>query len=467
MPEQDAEALVAAFEHATKGSLCDSGLRRVQVAARYLPECISVAQGIGVEVPVPRTNRVSPVGLESMPGVGSELSVAIDGFFQLKAFGVDCSDCQSLTAQLNRMGPVWCVNNSHRIATHMVANLKTLGATVEAQASPALRLAGWAAGQALTRPLMHKAAVWLIERAAAKVQQQMPEPINVPDDWRDPLHVTDYRKEMCGEIFEGTMHGGAGFIIGGGPSFTDEQAKLLSQRGIWSMAINNAACHPLHRPNAMVCADPPNKFHDGIWRDPGIMKFVPIPKLRGGRGSLRAQRGDGTFYKPGMSVVDCPNVWGFLRRNWCEADESFFTDTGAAWGNLAAGVLRTGRAKGVCTLLLAIRLMYWLGFRTIYLVGVDFKMSEQAGYFYPQARDADAVTSNMDLYSVIRDLLAEIKNKGIFEAFGLKVVNCNPESALDIFEHSPIDEAVSWALKEFPQQPWKMQGWYEKKVDEQ
>ena len=74
-----------------------------------------------------------------------------------------------------------------------------------------------------------------------------------------------------------------------------------------------------------------------------------------------------------LATCDCPNTWGFSRRGWMSPDDTFFTESGAAWGNLNAGVERTGEDKTVCTMLLGLRILYHLGAREIYLIGVDFR----------------------------------------------------------------------------------------------
>ena len=286
--------------------------------------------------------------------------------------------------------------------------------------------------------------------------------------FKDPLNITD-RRGVKTNVLRGMLSGSPTFLVCGGPSANELDLSLLCQRGIWSMAVNNMAGH--FHASSFVCSDPPSKFHSGIWLDPTMMKFIPTPKLRGSRGHLRTKLGDGTFKnleKGGKQIWtrDCPNVWAFERRSWHTSDDAFFLETSAAWGNHSAGVIRTGGKKTVCTMLLALRLLYYLGSRTIFLVGVDFQMDPTAelkeNYAFGEERDLAAIKSNNDQFSVVGGWLSEMENKGVFKRFGLQIFNCNPRSGLRAFGHLSYNDAIAWALDGFPREPFDVVGWYKK-----
>jgi len=234
----------------------------------------------------------------------------------------------------------------------------------------------------------------------------------------------------------------------------------LSRRGTFSLAVNNKAGHTKYRPQAFVFSDPPMKFSHSIWLDPAIMKFCPTPKLTGRRNKLRRKDGD-TFSRMNTRTIDCPNVWGFQRDSWMTPDDGFFTSEGACWGNLNAGVLKTGQQKTVCTMLLGLRILYHLGARSIFLVGCDFFMSSGGGYSFAQNRTAGAVQSNNSQYGVINDLLCMMAGQGTFERFGLRVYNCCERSGLRAFPYVPIDAAIRSATDGIEEEP-DLRLWYEK-----
>lgn len=279
----------------------------------------------------------------------------------------------------------------------------------------------------------------------------------------DPLVVTDCRKTPTTAL-RGMLAGGSAFLVCGGPSVKLIDYNRLNERGIFSLGVNNVA--GMVPVSAFTCSDPPMKFHWGIFADPKIMKFLPVPKLGGGRnrGQLRIKHPDGSFQWLNRCAKDCPNVWGYERRSWMMPDHTFFTDSHAAWGNQQAGVDRCGQPKTACTMLLGFRLLHYLGARRIFLLGADFIMKPEAGpnenYAFGQARDADAIASNNRQYRIAADWLQQLRPT--FEQFGLEVYNCNPLSGLRAFDHVPFDEAMKLCRGTIPSEPFDLGLWYEK-----
>lgn len=290
--------------------------------------------------------------------------------------------------------------------------------------------------------------------------------LNSPDlasRFLDPLIVTDARKVPTKSL-RGLLAGGPAFLVCGGPSVKLIDYTRLNERGIFSLGVNNVA--GMVPVSAFTCSDPPMKFHWGIFADPRIMKFLPVPKLGAGkqRGQLRTKEEDGTFRWLGRCAKDCPNVWGYERRSWMMPDHTFFTEPHAAWGNQQAGVDRCDQPKTACTMLLGFRLLYHLGARTIFLLGADFRMNPDAGttnnYAFAQARDEDAINSNNRQFAIAASWLEQLRP--VFERFGLNVYNCNPESGLRAFDHVPFDDALRICRGTIPNGPFDLSGWYEK-----
>jgi hypothetical protein len=154
-------------------------------------------------------------------------------------------------------------------------------------------------------------------------------------------------------------------------------------------------------------------------------------------------------------------VWGFRRESSLSPSDSFFTCEGACWGNHQAGVEATGQPKTVCTMLLALRLLYYLGARRVFLIGVDFRMGDGYGYSFNQDRDTGACTSNNEQYKVVNRWLCEMQENGTFKRFGLEVYNCYRESGLRAFPHVPFEEAIIDVTNGVEPIP-DCSGWYEK-----
>ncbi len=287
-------------------------------------------------------------------------------------------------------------------------------------------------------------------------------------NWEDPLQIIDRTRQPTTSL-RNMLAGGSAFLVVGGPSSKQLDLSKLKQRGIWTMAVNNMAGS--FWPNAFVCADPPSKFHHGIWLDPTVMKFVPLPKMSGRRSHLREKIGDEfvPLKRDGKQIVvpDCPNVWAFGRRSWLQPDDTFFTEQEAAWGNHDSGKTRTGLEKTVCTMFLALRVLYYIGVRKIFLVGCDFRMSPTANlnenYSFGEIRDSAAIKTNNDQYNIAGQWLKTMQDNGTFAKFGLEIFNCFQYSALRAFPYVPFDLAIQETLMGFPKEPFSLNGWYEKK----
>jgi hypothetical protein len=264
---------------------------------------------------------------------------------------------------------------------------------------------------------------------------------NFLSKWEDPLHIVDRRKAKTDGIRD-HLAGNPAFLIGGGPSANDLPLEMLNERGIFSMAINNVAAHPRFIPQAFVCSDPPLKFSHSIWCDPKIMKIAPFPKLSGRRRASLRWKVNGEFKKLDKKTYQCPNVWGFKRYSHLYPDDRFFLSDGACWGNHRAGMKRTGEHKTVCTMLLGMRLMRYLGCSRLYLVGVDFYMQTGYGYSFNQARTQGACDSNNRQFTVVTEWCSRMQQAGVFERFGMPVFNCFQKSGLRAFPYVPFEEAV-------------------------
>lgn len=278
--------------------------------------------------------------------------------------------------------------------------------------------------------------------------------INDPDflkKWEDPLLVITKDKNRAKSL-RGLLAGTPAFLIGGGPSANDLPLEKLNQRGVWSMCINNMAGHSKFRPQAFVCSDPPSKFSYSVWKDPAIMKFIPTPKLTGGRAKLRKKR-DGKFLDAKEHTHDCPNVWGFQRDSWMFLDDSYFLSNGAKWGNLKVGVIKTGLKKTVNTMLLGIRIMRYLGCSGLFLIGIDFFMEKGYEYSFPQDKHEKACISNNNQFAVVNEWLCEMQKKGIFQRFGMPIFNCFEKSGLRAFPYVPFEKALECCIGEVEQEP--------------
>jgi hypothetical protein len=264
-------------------------------------------------------------------------------------------------------------------------------------------------------------------------------------------------------LWLGDMYrGGSLFLVSSGPSTKDMDLSGLDQPGIVTMGLNNSPRR--HRPNLWSCVDSPSSFLRSVWLDPRIQKFIPICSAdkpifdndsiieRDANGNVILDK-DGKailhddkakfMYREGnqpLRVRDCPNVVYYRRNEHFRANQFLWEDT-INWGN--HGDLGGGRSIFIVTL----RLAYLLGFRKFYLLGVDFNMSPDQKYSFPQDRSPSSIRGNNSSYEIITKRCEELKP--IFDKEGYEVYNCNPNSALKVFPHVPLAEAIDRTLKEY------------------
>jgi len=243
------------------------------------------------------------------------------------------------------------------------------------------------------------------------------------------IFTRDAHNVWLGDLYRGC----SAFLILGGPSFASINKEKLSQAGILTMSVNNSP--KSFRPNLWACVDDPTHFIKSIWLDPKIMKFVPI---------CHAEKFifDNEEWKmTDIRVGDCPNVL-FYRRNENFQANKFLWENTLNWGNHS----KFGGGRSI--FLPAIRLLFYLGVRKLYLLGCDLKMDPNTKYHFDQNRSPGSIKGNNETYEKLKVWFSELKPK--FDSEGFQVFNCNSESSLRVFPFISFDDAVKEALSKLP-----------------
>ena len=268
------------------------------------------------------------------------------------------------------------------------------------------------------------------------------------------LYTADFDSVSLGGFYRGR----SAFLILSGPSLTQIDLAALNKRGIVTMAVNNAWA--VHRPTLWTCVDDPGRFIDTGWKDPGILKFVPTCMWDK---RLRIQGADGVMRNSAFRVRQMPSVMFFRRADHFD-HERFLTGDSVPWGNDAKNPDSLGITGKRSVMLVALRLLHYLGFSTVYLLGCDFKMAEDRKYAFAENRAANAIRHNNVLYDSLARRFEALKPH--FEKHRFRVVNCSPGSELQVFERMEFADAVAAASAECGK-PVKTQGWYEPNVKPQ
>lgn len=261
---------------------------------------------------------------------------------------------------------------------------------------------------------------------------------------------------------EHLYRGASLFLLLTGPSLADLDLGQLRRRGIVTMGVNQSPS--LFRTDLWVHVDRPRKFHDGIWRDPGVLKFVPACPLPFQRRKLLAKLPDGTFAPlrlPGgtpAAVGDMPGVVGY-RRNATFRPGQWLSEGTINWGNDVIAAGKNGHPHCLNVMFAALKVAYVLGFRTVYLLGCDFQMVPEAPYAFAQRKSRTACARNVRTYRNLNTMLGLLKNG--FDKFRYLVYNCKEGSGLTVFPYKPFMEAVGEAAASQPPEPWDVRGWYD------
>lgn len=249
--------------------------------------------------------------------------------------------------------------------------------------------------------------------------------------------------------------GDQAFLVLSGPSSNalDLKGTLEGKRGVVTMCVNNS--WSLLRPTLWTAVDDPNTFLDAGWKDPGITKFVPYGKEES---RLGLKMPDGSFRWSGRKVGQMPNIWFYKRNDRFDPDTYLNEDT-VNWGCHQNITDKLGCRGSRSVMMAAIRILYYLGFRTIYLVGADFQMNERMKYAFRQDRERGSIKGNNNTY---RDLNIRYKHmRPMMEAAGLRVFNTNPKSRLEAFDMIDYKEAIAKTAGRFEGASLDTLGWYD------
>ena len=243
----------------------------------------------------------------------------------------------------------------------------------------------------------------------------------------------------------------AAFLVCGGPSLNKIPHEKLGEKGIVSLGVNNVSGYV--KSSAWVFSDPQNKFHHGLFLDPKVLTFAPLGKLKR---KVRAKFPDGTFHGLRTRVRECPGTLGFARRTEFDA-KTFLTTRFAHWGRGGKQEEDNRPFMCLCTMLLGIRLLHYLGCPRVYMLGVDFKMTDEAQYSFGQTAGV-----RNGRYAKENAMLAELKP--VFDKEGFQLFNCNPESGCDVFPKVSFEQAFEDCKGGVPEEPFDLTEWYSKKI---
>lgn len=142
------------------------------------------------------------------------------------------------------------------------------------------------------------------------------------------------------------------WIIGGGPSLADLDCDAIQESPAAKFSVNLCGTG-LIRPNLWTAYDPTCRFHRSTYLDPAVLKLLP------------ARRAMDLVPDSTFKVCECPNLVFFDREpqrgfhDFPPSRDPAGTEAVADWQD---------------SLIQAIELAWWLGFRDLFLVGCELQV---------------------------------------------------------------------------------------------
>lgn len=241
----------------------------------------------------------------------------------------------------------------------------------------------------------------------------------------------------------GSARGGTAFLICSGPSFAKVNKDMIKNAPVFKLTTNNAVASI--RGNAAIVVDDPCRFTLSMWLDPSITKFVPMALMEKplwDNRFLKDKDGNGIQkWEPfDKKVGDCPNVVGFRRNEKFMPSRFLYEDT-VNWG-----MHTKWDGGGRSVFLASMKILWLLGYRRIYLFGVDLYMDENNRYHFNEGRTNSAIRGNMSTYAKLKKWFGELAP--YLEAEGTIVKNANPDSHLEVWPKITPEQAVYEATQE-------------------
>lgn len=252
--------------------------------------------------------------------------------------------------------------------------------------------------------------------------------------------------------------GASVFLCGGGPSIGRQDLSVLDRRGVFIAAMNAIGCNPKVRirPNIWFSVDQNSNFHPSIFADPYITKFVRHSWRRVPTRKAEANPED-ELLRGGPQARKHPNILFYNYKFGSFKGDDFLSRPRPPWGyewSRSPGDRNQTRS----VFFPSIYILYWLGFRTIFLLGTDLSMNVGNEYAWSAGiRDKSHAAGNNLSFLGIRKFFT--KCKAHFEDCGLKIYNCSGRSKLAAFPRIELPKAVDYVTAHCPE-PTRIKGLY-------
>ena len=273
---------------------------------------------------------------------------------------------------------------------------------------------------------------------------------------------------------EGMYNGCSAFLICSGPSLKTMDLEPLRAPGILSLGVNNSM--RVFRSRMWVSVDDPANFIRSAWFDPTIQKFIRMVHAKHDKDDPTSKRifNSDEWKFTEVLAKHCPNVAWWPHTSVFTAS-TFLSESTVAWGDESEEEARKNNTwskdrlyGGRSVMLAALKILYILGIKNVYLLGCDFNMSDDKKYAFEQHRSESSIAGNNASYSLLRERFRMLRP--VFDEAGFNVWNATPGSHLTEFKTIEYSEAVKRCLAEnrldFDLSNERTEGLYDRKDNE-
>lgn len=238
----------------------------------------------------------------------------------------------------------------------------------------------------------------------------------------------------------GRFTGKSIFSMMTGPSLNSLDYKQLDSR--FTFSIKRLPLSHL-KPTIWLCMEKQQDHSYKIWEDKTLIKIVTQEVYDKGylqpQGPVIDGQESKTLFRMGH-INKLKNVYWFkLAQAYKSA--TYFTEDKVQWGMDSERKDEHGIQGRRSIMLAHFRILHHLGFRRIYLLGVDFEMDRLQPYSYDRIKAPGAVAQNNLLYESLQIRLATLYP--LMLQNGLEVFNCNPDSKLKVFPYMSYEDALN------------------------
>lgn len=237
-------------------------------------------------------------------------------------------------------------------------------------------------------------------------------------------------------VFKNKYKGKSIFSLMTGPSFSSDMAAELKNK--YTFSIKQIPLSHNLESTLWCCLEHPSTIPWKIWENTNILKIVSDGLWNKGYLKPINVNVPKIVYR-GEEINKLQNIY-YIKLNESYKSTKYLESDTITWGMSGKKVDEHGFQGRRSIMLAHFKILYWLGFKKIYLCGVDFEMTSAKPYCYDRLKTDQAIQQNNLLYETLKVRLAAIKP--LFDSVGLQVFNCNPTSKLEVFPYISFQDAL-------------------------